>query len=62
MKALRRVYEFVTGGSVVTPIGLIAAMLVTYFCVTHDAGRGAGVAFLVVLALTFLGSAFEIAR
>lgn len=61
MKTINVVVDFVTGGSVVAPIGVLAAFLVAYF------GRGLApgmlaAAFFGTLLLTFLGSTLERAR
>lgn len=50
MKAIREVYDFITGGSAVTPFGLALALLASRY--------GAG-AFLGVVLLTFVASTFE---
>lgn len=50
MNAIREVYAFVTGGSAVTPFGLVLAIVAARF--------GAG-AFLGVLILTFVASTLE---
>ena len=63
MNALRGIYEFVTGGSIVAPIGLAAAMVLTYACLTRGvSGPVAGAALIASLALVFVGSALERAR
>jgi hypothetical protein len=54
VRVLREIYDFVTGGSIVAPVGLacavIAAMLVP---------QAREAVFLSVLAATFVASTFE---
>jgi hypothetical protein len=63
VKTVRAIYGFVTGGSLVAPIGTCVAILLTIFCATHGFGpKAAGIALLATLALTLAGSALESAR
>lgn len=50
MKVLREVYDFVTGGSIAAPVGLIVAVL---------ASRYGAAAFLGVVLLAFVASTLE---
>ncbi len=50
MKVVHEVYDFITGGSLVTPIGLIVAILCARF--------GPAV-FLAVVLATFVASTLE---
>ena len=50
MKVLREVYDFITGGSIAAPIGLIVAILAARFGV---------VPFFVILLAAFAASTFE---
>ena len=61
MKALGEIYGFVTGGSIVAPVGVVAAVLVAHFGSGLPAGVHAAVFFGTVLA-TFLASTLEDAR
>lgn len=54
MRALKRIYDFITGGSIVTPIGLALALIVAF---TLPSMRPE--AFCALIVLTFVGSAFE---
>ncbi len=54
IKILRELHDFIAGGSFVTPVGLVVAVLVAYFVQRINPGA-AIVAFVVVmwLALNF---------
>jgi hypothetical protein len=54
MSGLRRVYDFVTGGSVAAPIGLVCAIVAA---ATLPAWRAAALVLIIALALT--GAVFE---
>ncbi|HVS46359.1 MAG TPA: hypothetical protein VMS32_06800 [Verrucomicrobiae bacterium] len=58
MKALREVYDFVTGGSIVSPIGAICAIVVVLATSSLDPGLRAAI-FLGIIALTLIASTFE---
>ncbi|HEU5481072.1 MAG TPA: hypothetical protein VFU90_14595 [Candidatus Tumulicola sp.] len=61
MKALGEIYAFVTGGSIVAPVGVIAAALVARFGSGLPAGVHAAV-FLGTVIVTFFASTLEDAR
>lgn len=58
MKALREIYEFITGGSIVTPIGAACAIVVVSLTTSLAPGLRAGI-FLAILVLTLIASTFE---
>ena len=61
MSALAKIYDFITGGSIVAPVGVVVAILVARFA--GGAGASAHAAlFFGTLLLTFVAAAFERAR
>ena len=63
MKILREIYDFITGGSVASPVGLVAAALSAYACMHFGVGpQATGFVFLAILGLTLAASVAEGAR
>jgi hypothetical protein len=62
VKALERIYEFVTGGSIAAPIGVAAALLLGHFGARVLTPPLLAGAFFAVLVLTFAASTVERAR
>ena len=63
MNIVREIYDFITGGSIASPVGLAVAALAAYLCVTRGAGpAAAGLAIVSTLALTLIASVLEGAR
>ncbi|HEY5257493.1 MAG TPA: hypothetical protein VIJ12_03865 [Candidatus Baltobacteraceae bacterium] len=58
MKALREVYEFITGGSIAAPIGLFCAIVAALLTAPLPPGARAAL-FLAILLLTFVAATFE---
>lgn len=54
MRALHEIYDFITGGSIVTPFGVAAAILAAFLVPAWGAQL-----FIVLVAATFLAAAFE---
>ena len=54
MRVVNEIYDFVTGGSVVTPIGLAFAIAAAFLM---PVGRAE--TFVGIVALTFIASTFE---
>ncbi len=59
MKVLREIYDFVTGGSIVAPVGLVLGVAAAAVCAARGLGVASGVALLATLAVTLAGSALE---
>ena len=58
MKALREVYEFITGGSIAAPIGVFCAIVAALLASSAQPGARAAL-FLAILLLTFVAATFE---
>ena len=58
MKVLNEIYDFVTGGSMVTPAGVLVAIVATAYSGALAPGLRAGL-LLGILLLTFAGSLLE---
>ena len=54
MRVLNEVYDFITGGSIVTPIGVALAIVAAFFLPV-----GAIPTFVTIVALTFVAATFE---
>ena len=54
MNALREIYDFITGGSIVAPVGLACAIVATAFAHAYRAE-----VLSAILVLTFVASTFE---
>ncbi len=54
MRALSEIYDFITGGSIVTPFGLAIAILAAFW-LPHLRAE----AFVGIAALTFVAASFE---
>ncbi len=54
VRALKSIYDFITGGSIVTPVFLAAAILAAFFLPAFRPE-----AFLALVALAFIASTFE---
>lgn len=57
MRVLRSVYEFITGGSVVAPLGVALAIVAALALPFARAG-----AFVAIVACTFIASTYERVR
>jgi hypothetical protein len=54
VRALREVYDFITGGSIVAPIGVLCAIAVAALAPQWRAG-----VLVALVAAAFIGSVFE---
>jgi hypothetical protein len=54
MRVVTEIYDFITGGSVVTPIGVACAIAAAFLLPTYRAES-----FVGIVALTFIASTFE---
>lgn len=54
MRVVTEVYDFITGGSLVTPVGVACAIAAAFLLPGHRAE-----AFVSIVALTFIASTFE---
>jgi hypothetical protein len=54
MRVVTEVYDFITGGSIVTPIGVACAIAAAFLLPAYRAES-----FVAIVALTFVASTFE---
>ena len=54
MRVVTEVYDFITGGSLVTPVGVACAIAAAFLLPAFRAE-----AFVAIVALTFVASTFE---
>jgi hypothetical protein len=54
VRVLNEIYDFITGGSVVTPVGVTLAILAAFFMPVNGIPT-----FVALIALTFVAATFE---
>lgn len=54
MRVVNEIYDFITGGSVLTPIGVGCAILAAFFLPAFKMET-----YVAIIAVTFIGATFE---